>query len=213
MKTVVNNQGAAQDGAHRPKQRPIISGLYRPGQDKQDIALWPNAAKNIDDAAYEKLDENGRVQLSRMRDLMGYVTITRGVKEHSLAVSGWIHEEDGQAPRIKIMSDRNSGNEWIGSIKAMTKYHGRDARGDYGLRLIGDLDIAMEPGAPKEKITVTGQVNGTFQDRALIVDASRVFGFPDRMIEEFTRKIDIRLAQRAMDAAQAGSTEPSMAPA
>lgn len=202
---------SAPSAAPVTKPQPIIRGSTRNGQDKREIALWPNPDKNVSDEQYNAMSEAARKQLTKMRDLMGVITVTLGGQDQRVYVSGWIHEEPGEPTRIKIMSDLRAGNAVLGSIKATTKFQGADADGNFGLKLTGDLDLNFPSG--KTKMTVTGEVNGRFPDRDLMLDAARVFGFTEAMVQQFGAKIDSmaeQRAQRALDALSEVTRRPAM---
>lgn len=214
ISAVVPDHGSISAPASAPaeKPQPIIRGSTRNGQDKREIALWSNPDKNVSDEQYNAMDDAARKQLTRMRDLMGVITVTQAGRDQRVYVSGWIHEEPGEPTRIKLMSDLRAGNALLGSIKAMTTFRGVGADGSFGLKLTGDLDINLPSG--KEKMTVSGEVNGRFPDRGLALDAARVFGFPENMVEQFGSKIDslaAQRAQRALDTLSEVSRRPAMA--
>lgn len=188
---------AAQPSGPAPaKPLPIIEAERRADGEKRDIALWPEPRKNVSQEQYEAMSEQEQRKLNSMRDLHGYVTVRRnGGQDVRVGISGWLSMDPNAPTRIKIMGDLNSGHGMMGSIRAMTRKHGAQANGAHGLVLIGDLELNMPAG--KEKVTVTGQINEKYPDRELMVDAARVCGFPDAMIEQFTSRIDLDKAQKA----------------
>lgn len=199
----MNAPANTNQAAAKPKPQPIIKGLTRPGNDKREIALWPNPDKNLTEEQYNNMSPEQHARLAKQRDLMGVVTVTAPKGEVKVYVSGWIHEEEGQAPRIKLMTDMNAGNSLLGSVRAMTKYRGEPANGNYGLRLIGDLDITLPENDGKMKFTVTGEINGRYPERDMMFDAARVFGFPEAMVEQFAKKVEADSAARARNAVDA----------
>lgn len=192
MSTPANMAPADPIGAaprNAKPEPPIIEPIVRrPGGHRTDLKLWPNPDKNISDEQFDALTPQQQVKFAQMRDLQGYVTVSHDGRDHVIKVSVWIHEEQGQTPRLKIMGDLNSQQGMMGSVRAMTRYKGAPADGRLGLRLIGDLDVHLQ--GERHRITVSGQVTRAYRDRELMLDAARVFGFPEAMIESFSRRLD-----------------------
>lgn len=194
---------------------PVIRGIYRPGQDSNDLVLWPESRKNLSEEQLAGLSEVQRAQIDKMRDLYGMVSLKRNGQEHKTFVSGWIYQDEvDNSTRIKLMADRNSGGQLLGSVHAMVTFKGQPANGSYGLRLIGTLDVPVN--GQKQSLAVTGEVNPTYPERDLVLDAAQVFGFPATMVEQFGQKYDQLAVQRARKAAgtvaEPAASRTTMAP-
>lgn len=178
--------------------RPLIQGRTRPGQLKRELTLWINDRATEDNV--------------KAPDLRGHLTLTNDRGEDvKLPVSGWFRQDEGKEPRIILQSDLRHGNKLLGSVRAMKKFQGQPADGARGLRLIGDLDVPSPEGV--FKLTVTGEMNGSFLDRDVVLDSAKSLGFPDAMVEQFAVKCDQQLAERAHRAVdQHSNPNPSPRP-
>lgn len=187
---------------------PLIRGYTRPGIEKREIALWPNMKKNVPDDAWEKMSEADKSNFEKIPDFQGSIRVTKNGVDREISVSGWL--ESGADPantRIKLMTNINFGNYLLGSIKANTTFNQQPADGAFGLKLSGKLKVQLD--GQSEDMWINGGINGRYPDKQLIDDVSHILGFPEKMINDFQKKMDITFAQQARVAAD--DTRPKAA--
>lgn len=195
---------------NKEKSLPIINGIPRSpqslaSQPRREISLWANPTKNITQEQYEKLSEQGKNTFNKQRDLMGVITVTDVERKRDVRifVSGWISEEPGQSPRIKLMGDLNSGQGLLGSMRAMVKYQGEEADPSHGLRMLGDLKFKRVDNS-EFTATISGQINPKFLsvNKDALLDAAVVFGFPEGMTQKYIDGLYVKESQKLMQSAQ-----------